>query len=169
MPKKKRPRAHIIADLSVNHVERFVFLCGYSVERIEYDYGFDLIIFTYSANGEIENGQIYLQLKATDTLTRVYGQSTIAFSLQKSDLELWLREPMPCMLVVYDARDDQAYWLYLQAYFEKLDGFSLAAIKETITVHIPTTNVVNQSSIKRFAQYRDNVLNQIQGTIRHDI
>ncbi len=33
MAKKKRPREHIIADLSVNHVERYVFLCGYSVER----------------------------------------------------------------------------------------------------------------------------------------
>jgi len=76
---------------------------------------------------------------------------------------------MPCILVVYDARGNQAYWLYLQAYFERLDGFSLAEIKETITVHIPTANVVDQSSIKCFAQYRDNVLNQIQGTIRHDI
>jgi len=58
MVKKKRPREHIIADLSVNHVERYVLLCGYSVERVEYDYGFDLVIFTYDANGEIENGQI---------------------------------------------------------------------------------------------------------------
>ena len=58
MAKKKRPREHIIADLSVNHVERYVFLCGYSVERVEYDYGFDLILFTYNINSEIENGQI---------------------------------------------------------------------------------------------------------------
>jgi hypothetical protein len=35
MAKKKRPREHIIADISVNHIERYVFLCGYSVERVE--------------------------------------------------------------------------------------------------------------------------------------
>lgn len=46
MVRKKRPREHIIAGLSVNYVERYVFLRGYSVERIEYDYGYDLIIFT---------------------------------------------------------------------------------------------------------------------------
>ncbi|MDF5726487.1 MAG: DUF4365 domain-containing protein [Rhizonema sp. PD38] len=68
MVKKRRPREHIIADISVNHVERYIFLCGYSVERIEYDYGFDLVMFTYDTNGEIENGQIYLQLKARDSL-----------------------------------------------------------------------------------------------------
>jgi hypothetical protein len=49
-PKKKRPRQHIIADLSINHVERYVLLCGYSVERVEHDYGIDLVIFTYDAN-----------------------------------------------------------------------------------------------------------------------
>lgn len=95
MTKKKRPREHIIADLSVNHVERFVFLCGYSVERVEYDYGFDLVIFTYDANGEIDNGQIYVQLKATDSLRILVDQETIAFSVRRSDLELWLFEPMP--------------------------------------------------------------------------
>ncbi|MEH2378832.1 MAG: hypothetical protein V7K27_07980 [Nostoc sp.] len=71
MAKKKRPREHIIADLSVNHVEKYVFLSGYSVERVEYDYGFDLIIFTYDVNNEIENGQIYLQLNILKQLKGV--------------------------------------------------------------------------------------------------
>ena len=115
MPKKKRPREHIIADLAVNHVERFVFLCGYSVERVEYDYGYDLIIFTYDSQGEIENGQIYLQLKARNSLRITKDKSVIGFSVYRSDLELWLLEPMPCMLIVYDAQIAQAYWLYLQA------------------------------------------------------
>ncbi|BAZ08938.1 hypothetical protein NIES4071_07440 [Calothrix sp. NIES-4071] len=88
MARKKRPREHIIADLSVNYVERYVFLCGYSVERIEHDYGYDLVIFTYNAEGEIENGQIYIQLKATDSLSLLADQKTISFTLARSDLEL---------------------------------------------------------------------------------
>jgi Domain of unknown function (DUF4365) len=98
--KKRRPRQHIIADLSVNYVERYVLLCGYSAERVEHDYGIDLVIFTYDANGEIENGQIYVQLKATDKLSRLADDSVIAFPLQRSDLQLWLREPMPWILIV---------------------------------------------------------------------
>ena len=39
---KLRTRSHIIADLSVNHVERFVILEGHSCERFEKDYGYDL-------------------------------------------------------------------------------------------------------------------------------
>ncbi len=99
MPKKRRSREHIIADLAVNHVERFVFLCGYSAERVEYDYGYDLIIFTYDSQSEIENGQIYLQLKARNYLRIVKDKSAIAFSVYRSYLELWLLEPMPCMSI----------------------------------------------------------------------
>jgi hypothetical protein len=167
MVKKKRPREHIIADLSVNHVERWVFLCGYSVERIEHDYGFDLIIFTYNVNSEIENGQIYLQLKATDSLKTLADQETIAFILARSDLELWLFEPMPCILIVYDAQLDIAYWLYLQAYFENLPGFDFSNIGESVTVHLPKTNILNQEAVKKFAQYRNDILKQLKGVIRH--
>jgi hypothetical protein len=167
MPKKKRPREHIIADLSVNHVERYVFLCGYSVERIEYDYGFDLIIFTYDSQGEIENGQIYIQLKSTESLKMLKDQATIPFSLQGADLELWLQEPMPCILILYEAQTERAYWLYLQAYFEAWEGFNIAGMGKTITVHFSKSNIVNEEAIKTFARYRDHVLRQIQGVIRH--
>ena len=168
MPKKKRPREHIIADLSVNHVERYVFLCGYSVERVEYDYGFDLIIFTYDVDGEIENGQIYVQLKATDSLKILADRETITFPLKRSDLELWLQEPMPCILIVYDAQMDIAYWLYLQAYFENLEGFDLSQVGETVTVYLPKANIIDRESIKQFARYRNNILTQLQGVIRHN-
>jgi Domain of unknown function (DUF4365) len=165
--KKRRPRQHVIADLSVNHVERYVLLCGYSVERVEHDYGIDLVIFTYNANEEIENGQIYAQLKATDALRRVDDGSTIAFSLQRSDLELWLREPMPWILILYDAQANLAYWLYLQAYFERQFGFDLTQVGETVTVYLPTRNTLNQEAIRQFARYKEDVLTQVLGVIRH--
>jgi hypothetical protein len=38
----------------VNHVERVALLCGFSVERVQRDYGVDLIIFTYSESGEVQ-------------------------------------------------------------------------------------------------------------------
>jgi Domain of unknown function (DUF4365) len=165
--KKRRPRQHIIADLSVNYVERYVLLCGYSTERVEHDYGIDLVIFTYDANGEIENGQIYVQLKATDKLSRLAHDAAISFPLQRSDLELWLREPMPWILIVYDAQVNLAYWLYVQAFFERQVGFDLSQMGDTVTVHLPTSNIVNQEAIRQFARYKEDVLTQIQGVIRH--
>jgi hypothetical protein len=163
--KKKRPRQHIIADLSVNCVERYALLCGYSVERISQDYGIDLVIFTYDTNGEIENGQIYIQLKATDHLPR--DQAMIPFSLKRSDLELWLKEPMPYILILYDAQEDKAYWLYIQAFFAQTKPVDLGEIGETVTVYLERQKVINREALEQFAQYKNNVLSRITGVIHH--
>ena len=167
MVRKRRTREHVIADLSANHVERYALRCGFTVERIVHDYGIDLTLSTYSASGEIENGLVYIQLKATDRLRVRDNQPTIAFQVRRADLELWLRDPLPCILIVYDARADVAYWLYVQAYFAQLISFNLAEAGETVTVHLPKTNVVDEAAIRRFAQHRDNVLAQMQGVIHH--
>jgi hypothetical protein len=37
LPRKRRTREHVIADLSVNHVERFALLCGFVSEHMRYD------------------------------------------------------------------------------------------------------------------------------------
>ncbi len=169
MPRKRRTRQHVIAELSVNYVERQALLSGFSVERIEHDYGVDLMLFTYNADGEIENGHILVQLKATDDLKLLLDQQTIAFPVKRADLEFWLDEPMPCMLIMYDAQDDAAYWLYVQAYFADQPGFDLAQVGDTITVHIPTTNTVDQGAMGKFAEFRDTILRQLRGAIRYDV
>src|SRR5262249_21834996 len=69
--RKRRTREHVIADLSANHVEWYALLCGYSVERTFHDYGIDLWIATHDRDGEVENGRIRVQLKATDHLRTV--------------------------------------------------------------------------------------------------
>ncbi|MGI8552079.1 MAG: DUF4365 domain-containing protein [Dehalococcoidia bacterium] len=154
--------------MSVNYVERIALNCGHSAERIENGYGYDLILSTYDANGEIENGQINLQVKATDSLAVLADGTTVAFTLDRRDLDLWLREVWPVNLVLYEARSVVAYWLYVQAYFENLPDFTMDAAPSSVTVHINTSSVLDESAIRRFAQYRDNVLAQVQGVIRHD-
>ena len=68
--RKRRTREHVIADLSVNYLERLVLRCGWTVERSRHDYGIDLYMHTYNANGEVENGWIRFQVKATDRLKK---------------------------------------------------------------------------------------------------
>jgi hypothetical protein len=80
--RKKRTREHIMEDLSVNHVERQALLCGHSVERIYRDYGIDLVMFTHAADGEVESGQVFLQVKATDKLKLRLGGKSIAFRVE---------------------------------------------------------------------------------------
>jgi len=36
-----------------------------------------------------------------------------------------------------------------------------------VTIHLPKTNILDQEAIKKFAQYRNDILNQLKGVIRH--
>lgn len=167
--KRQRTRSHIIADLSVNHVERFVLHCGHTLERVVHDYGIDLILHTYDTNGEPENEAVYIQMKATDNLfVRRQQQQDIAVTIERAHLERWLEEIMPVILIVYDARQDCAYWLYTQAYFRQLPHFNLATAGETVSLHIKRSHVVNAEAIQQFAQFKQKVLDQIRGVIHHD-
>ena len=70
-PRKQRTRQHVIADQSVNHVERFIIDEGHTAQRLEKDYGYDLLLFTYDEQGYTEPGLVWLQLKASESLQSV--------------------------------------------------------------------------------------------------
>jgi hypothetical protein len=72
---------------------------------------------------------------------------------------------MPVILVVYDARADVAYWLYVQAYFASESRLDSKKAGGRATVRIPTANVVNAAAIQKFAAYRTNVLAQTKGVV----
>jgi hypothetical protein len=149
-------------------VEKQALLCGFSVERIRHDYGIDLLLFTYDLHGEVESDWIFLQLKATDQLQHVAEGKFVVCRLSRADLQSWLSQFLPVILVVYDARADRAYWLYVQAYFEKLSGFQRNQAAETVTVRMPITNVLRPGAMRTFARYRDRILVQVEGKVTHE-
>src|SRR5882724_11961293 len=82
---KQRTREHVIASLSVNHIEGIVYEEGYSAERVQNDYGYDLTVTTFDSKGYVEAGAILLQLKATDKISKVGGGTEISFSIDSGD------------------------------------------------------------------------------------
>jgi Domain of unknown function (DUF4365) len=165
--RKRRTREHVIADLSVHHVEGHVLRCGWVVERMAHDYGIDLELHTFDRSGQVQAGEILLQLKATDRLRVRPGATTIPFRVDRSDVIRWLAEPFPVILIVYDARKDVAYWLYVQSYFRRLTGFSLFTAGQTVTIQIPIANIVTRTALRKFARFRDYVAAQNRELI-HD-
>jgi hypothetical protein len=161
--RKRRTREHVIADLSANHVERHALLCGHSVERVAHDYGTDLWIATYNREGELENGEIRVQLKATDHVKLISGGRFIALRVDRKDLDFWVEQTMPFILILYDAQADRAFWLYVQAHFAGGPGLKRKRAGARVTVRIPTANVVSPAAIEMFAEYRNKVVAQTKG------
>ncbi len=157
----------MLADLAVNHAERQIILRGFSVDRVEHDYGFDLVMTTYDADGMIENGQVMIQVKGQDKSPVMSAKESLPFRLDRRDLDLWLREPEPVILAVYDGSTSEAYWLYVQAHFEAQGITNPYEMPRTVTVHVPLTNKLDPDAISELARLRDNMMAQIMGRIRH--
>jgi hypothetical protein len=153
--RKRRTREHVIADLSVHHVEGFVLRCGWTVERTRYDYGIDLLMQTYNADGEVESGRVLFQLKASDTVRRSADGKWIPLRLEWRDLLFWLNEVKPVILVLYDAQADRAFWLDVQDYFREEQWEKRAGHMTTVTIRVPIANVLDEAAIRLFARLRD--------------
>jgi hypothetical protein len=146
--------------LAVNYVERQTLLCGYSTERIIHDYGLDLTLFTYNADGEIENGVIFLQVKASESIKTLAKGRAIPFPVQRADLLYWLSEVYPVILIVYDVSADRAYWVDVQGYFASERGFNLFRAGRTIRMHVPMGQTLDSAAVRHFAVLRDRALQQ---------
>lgn len=153
--RKLRTRGHVLADLSENHLERQVLLCGGIVERPYRDYGYDLLMTTFNDRGEIEAGNVFFQLKATDDLPLLADGKTISWPISRRDLLLWLDEACPVILVVYDGRRDRAFWLHVQDDFAGRPTADLFLGGQTINVHLRLSDRLNRRSIREIIRRKN--------------
>jgi hypothetical protein len=144
-PRKRRTREHVIADLSVHHVEGFILEEGHTAQRLGSDYGYDLMMWTFDKRGYAEPGVIYFQVKATTASTE--RKRDFVYDLDIRDYNLWLREVFPVILVLYDATRRRAWWLDVQAYFADDLGRRPRRGAKTVRVRVPKRQVVNRQAI----------------------
>jgi hypothetical protein len=160
--RKRRTRQHIIADLGVNCVERQALLAGFAVERVQADYGVDLFVFTFDDAGGVEAGHLLVQVKATDHLALLSDQQTIAVRVDQADVDRWTGEPLPVVLVIFDAQADVAYWLDVQSYFASRQDGLRADTRLSTTVHFSSTNRLDAASFRRLAARKNAILQRIR-------
>jgi hypothetical protein len=144
-PRKQRTRGHVIADLSVHHVERFILEEGHTAQRLSSDYGYDLVLFTYDQQGYLEPGSVFIQLKATESLEPMGAD--YVYDLDIRDYNLWIREDSPIILVLFDAARRRAFWLAVQRYFREHEARLPRKGAKTVRVRVPTSHVMNRRAI----------------------
>ncbi len=153
--RKRRTREHVIADLSVNHVERFILRCGWVARRMYPDYGTDLYMETYNDQGEVENDGVWFQAKATEKVKVLNKLQAIPVRQEWRDLLYWLNEWMPGILVIYDATQDRAWWLHFQSALQNIKRTIRGRMADSVTLRVPLANVLDESAIRWFAHLRD--------------
>jgi hypothetical protein len=160
-PRKQRTRQHVIADQSVNLVERFIIDEGHTAQRLEKDYGYDLLLFTFDEQGYAEPGLVSLQLKAAETLTAV-GRHYV-FDLDIRDYNLWVRERSPVILVLFDASLRRAFWLPIQRYFQENVVRRPKKGAKEVRVRVPKRQVLNRRAIAKIRHLKQESLGPAVG------
>jgi hypothetical protein len=147
-PSKRRTRQHVIADLSVHHVEGFIYRGGHTAERVLHDYGYDLLVFTYDNEGYCEPGLLLVQVKATENLQ--LSASDIAFRVDVRDYNRWKSERVPVILVLYEAAKDRAYWLHVQDYNQKQRVRESRVGAKSLQLRVPSDQLLDARGIRRW-------------------
>lgn len=148
--RKQRTRQHIIEDLGFNHIERQILSAGHVIQRFtQNDYGYDSIVYTFKETGEVSTFTFHVQLKSTDQIKLSKSGKTINFDLSKRDLELWLFSTTELLLVIYDAQNEKAFYVDLQAYFRE-KGIKFNDIRKFVRVDIDVEAVFSPSTIHKF-------------------
>jgi hypothetical protein len=147
--RKRRTREHVIADLSVNHVERFVLRAGHVADRGFFDYGYDLTVRTFSHNGEVERDFFYIQLKASDVPRYVDSGRSVSVSVAEGDLQLWRKERVPVVLVFYDSAADVAFWGHIQEIANSISG---------VTVRLEVAQKFNEEAVELLRQRKNTII-----------
>jgi len=90
---------------------------------------------------------------------------TVAVRLDWRDVQAWRAELMPVILILYDAVQDEAYWLHVQPYFAQRRRRSTGKPAVTTTVHLPRDQVLNDSAIRQLAEFRNEIVARIRRVI----
>ena len=147
--RKRRTREHIIADLGYNHTEKQVLLAGHVMTKVTSDYGYDGLVNTFDINGEMEHSFFLVQVKSTESIKFSNKNKGFELTLSKRDLSHWLFNPIIVAAVLYDFKQDEAYYIHVQDYFFK-NNIELRTIKKYIQVFIPRQNVFTPEVVDLF-------------------
>jgi len=163
--RKRRTREHVMADQSVNYVERFVIDEGHTAQRQQHDYGYDLNVITYDRDGYVEPGAFFLQLKAAESLNESGAHYT--FDLDVRDFNLWMMELLPVILVLFDATRRRAYWLHVQSYFRQDPARVPQPGAKTIRVRVPKRQAVSRRAVATMRALKQEKLTRLKGLVDH--
>ena len=147
-------RQHFIEYLSYNHVEKQCLLARCLWERYQKDYGKDGYIQSVAENGEVEDGQIDVQVKATDFIERRKKSNNFYFDVEKKVLDRWFNKFIPMLLVLYDAQSEKAYYIEIRQYF-KQKGLAVEQINKFVRLFIPEENILTPDAILQFRKFKN--------------
>jgi len=111
---------------------------------------------TFDERGYVERGVVFLQVKAAES-HQIVGTDW-AFDLDVRDYNLWIREEMPVILVLFDATKQRAVWLPVQQYFREDTKRRPRRGAKTVRVRVPDAQVLDRFAVAALRELKREAL-----------
>lgn len=105
-------------------------------------------MFHHNDRGEIENGEVRFQLKATEHLPEGDAEF-VPRQIDMKDLRYWYFEPYPFILMLDEATRNIGLWLHIQNYVA-MNPQIMDSGADSVTLRIPSSNKLTLNTIDRF-------------------
>ncbi len=152
--------------LSFRHL-RNVLPPVWSYTTPERDYGVDLIVEIIE-NGLATGLQFNVQLKASDKLKTT--QDHVIHRCRVSTANYLLRHHTPTMYLVYDARADMAYFIWIKDYLNQLQRTNPEwRAQGTVPIRLPISNRLGTNSALEITRYVRSYWRRYAGDLPPDV
>jgi hypothetical protein len=85
------------------------------------------------------------------------------FDLDIRDYNLWIREEMPVILVLFDATRKRAFWLAMQRYFQNNAARKPKKGARSVRIRVPKRQAVNRRAIAKIRDLKCSMLRHKPG------
>jgi len=159
--RKRRTREHVLADLSLVHVQYYIANAGFIWDVSARDYGYDLSVITCDPTGYVEPGAILIQLKATDAADPPGDGRFFFYDVDVRDYNLWASEPNPVYLILYHARTRRAFWLYFQRYLREDSAARPRPGARSVRIAVPAGNRVSTAFFRHARRLKQQAIRRM--------
>jgi hypothetical protein len=144
----KRPRSHVLEDLSRIRLHEAFEKEGWTVEDLAKDYGEDLLVRIFE-NGQATPYSFFVQAKSSDHIEKYFSSDTryIKLAVELGHVRHWIRFLEPVILTIWDSCSDTTYWACVQRHLG--EKAKLSSRRKTIQIAIPRRNTLDDDGLKR--------------------
>jgi hypothetical protein len=109
----RRTESHIVGDMAVNQILEVCYACGWACERVQDDYGEDILVQT-TLNEEVDPYRILVQSKGTREMSRYRRKKgDYAYSFPIETVRKWARSKDLVVVILWDVTKKYGFWTSL--------------------------------------------------------
>ncbi|ODZ32689.1 hypothetical protein BBN02_20485 [Vibrio parahaemolyticus] len=129
-----RNESSIIGDIAENDIKALCARLGWAVEKVQNDYGEDLLIQTKEYE-RMDPFKIWIQVKGTtDFETKRTKNGNISQSVAKGNMWKWLRSRELCVLIVWDINETKGVYSIIKDDVDPFDIYKTDCDSMTVSI-----------------------------------